>query len=227
LLKLENNALMCYCFFMSERFDPARFQHLYGKQITRLSEIPIDSATPHGWHGTSAEAVVHLGRYFRLPIDETHSSILFYARCSLNPAVAKQDAKMYAKINAVKHYVRQQLLPFKPSNSELFTGAIEFDSTDREAFLVEAARAGVTEANFLRHLRNGQATREGVLLGISKAADRDFPQVSAGQAHATEVALETGGGLPIRYVTSLIPLGSYEYEVIRGLQQNSGTDRII
>lgn len=206
---------------MAERFDPARFQHLYGKNITRLGDIALGDAAPqHGWHGTSVEAAIYLNRYFRLPVDEAHGSVFFYARCGVNPAEAKQDATMYAKINAVKHYVRQQLLPFKPSDPYVFSGALEDEPIAREVFLEEATRAGVTEADFLRHVHTAQTTRSGVLLGISAAADRDLSQFSAGQAHDNEVALETGGGLRIKYVTSVLPLGQYEHGVIQALREN-------
>lgn len=212
---------------MPERYDPAaQSLHLYTRRITSLADIAMgDPTPPHGWHGTSVEAAAYLNRYYRLPAGELDGSVLFYARCGFNPTEAMQVAKTYAKINAVKQYVRQQLLPFKPSNPHTFSGALEFESADREKFLEEASRAGVTEADFLRHLRTAQATRHGVLLGISATADRDFPQLSAGQAHENEVALETSGGLPIKYITNVLPLGSYESDVISELRRNPGANR--
>lgn len=206
---------------MTERFDPARYLHLYGNTVRSLADIALGDTNPHGWHGTSVEAAIYLNQYYRLPADEAHGPVLFYASCDVDPVQAKKDAVMYAKLNAVKQYVRQQLLPFKPSDSHVFAGALESDSCDRDALLEEAGHAGITKAKFLEHLRVGESTRHGVLLGISTTADRDFIQVSTGQAHDTEVALRTPGGLPIKYVTNIVPLGPYEDEVIHTLRQQA------
>ena len=196
----------------------------FGSQVSRLFEEGLNSEDVYAYHGTSIEALTHLAKSGRLPSNGSYGTDLFIA-----PVIPGEDqldhAKVYANWNGAKYYVLESL-PFRPKNMERFMWLIsDPDPEDpklKEVF-EEAAQHGIDEDKLKQLVKEGNASRKGVVLSLSRKLIEDFKEEPDPDAPSADdqKKITLKDGLPIDYITGIEPIGQYEWDELVKIQDAS------
>ncbi len=194
----------------------------HAAEVSRLFEIGI-AETPHSWHGTSVEAIIHLAEHGNLPATGSFGTEFYYFPEELGDeevGTAQFYAGRWAEHNAVKIHVLKRL-PFVPRDLGRFMWAVLESGEERDAFLREDAHQhGISMSKLIDMERQARACRSGVVLGLSADIERDFEVV---YEHDNERAVRVdASGMPLQYITGIEPAGHYERDVLIKLQESAG-----
>ncbi|TRZ77631.1 hypothetical protein D4R87_02350 [bacterium] len=194
----------------------------YKRKIVELFEIGEKSEDIYAWHGTSIEAILYLAKHGRLPISDLNESALYYAPEESLRIEAKEHASMYANKLAEEYYVLNKL-PFKIKDYKLFSGIFDHENYDTECKefveddLKKFIKKEIIPNNFdveLFRLFVAEAPKKckGALISLSKSITQDYEEHMGDDMEFEDMCVQTKDGLPLQYMTGIVPLGQYERE---------------
>lgn len=201
----------------------------YKRKIVELFEIGETSEDIHAWHGTSIEAILYLAKHGRLPISGLSEDTLYYAPKEFMHIEAKEHASMYANELAEEYYVLSHL-PFEVKDYNLFSGIFdnenynadckEFVENDLKKFI----KKEITPNNFDEKLFRSLVTEapkkcKGVLISLSKRIAQDYEEHGGDDMDFEDMCIQTKDGLPLQYITGIVPLGQYEREELEKIKK--------
>jgi|TARA_B100001971_G_C18185876_1_gene535579 hypothetical protein len=204
--------------------------HQYAQQVGNLIESGLDS--PHiGLHGTSIETVLSLAENGRLPNTGRHpDKFYFYHTKDFEPGRLESEADLYAEWNAHKHFVLGKL-PFNPPqdrakefHEELscyITMGYETWPEDIPLLMELCQQHGIDKRALASILDEARNTRSGVTLSVSPIVKERFT-IKEDEYDDTiaESYIEVPGGLPIEFLSGIVPNGMYERDVLKALQDD-------
>jgi len=202
----------------------------YSKRVAELSEIGEKSEDIHAWHGTSIEAISYLAKHGRLPVGGLYEDTLYYATNKSMHIGAQDHASMYANDLAKEYFVLNQL-PFEVKNRQLFSGIFDNKNYDDETrklvendlrkFIEEEVIPNNFNEDIFRILVREANKRNGAIISLSKRITQDYEEHMGDDMEFEDMCIQTKDGLPIQYITGIVPLGPTEREELEKIKQQA------
>ncbi|MEA3464360.1 MAG: hypothetical protein U9R14_04815 [Patescibacteria group bacterium] len=202
----------------------------YNKRVAKLFETGLNSEDIHGWHGTSIEAILYLAKHGRLPVSGLYEDTLYYAPKESLSIKAQDHASMYANDLAKEYFVLNQL-PFEVKNRELFSGIFDHENYDDETrklveddlkkFIAEEVIPNNFDENTFRNLVREANKRKGVIISLSERITQDYEEHGGDDMDLEDMSIQTKKGLPIQYITGIVPLGLTERKELEKIKQQT------
>lgn len=188
----------------------------YKRKIAELFKIGLNSDDIYARHGTSIEAVFELAKSGKLPTSLSSEGDFFYVPENAvfedpTESVSKRT-EQYANTLAAEHYVQNQL-PFKVKNESSFANMFDFEDELEKFIKEEAIPNGVKEEFVRRLVKEASDKRKGVVITLSKSIAQNYKEVRGDDPE--DMMITAKDGLPLKYITGIIPLGQYEQDVLK------------
>jgi hypothetical protein len=195
----------------------------YGQAVGALIERGIEAA-PYAFHGTNADAIIHLAEHGSLPTTNSYGNYFYYTPLNLESEQYQRGAACYFAGRSAMRVAFKKELGFEPSSQVNIMRAIMHrnlgESSEPNAWteLAQEARDHDVEPTELEHLfeRYESMRHRGVLLGISKSVADDFEE-TAEFGDYNEASITVPEGLPITYISGIELLGQTERQILEKL----------
>ena len=190
----------------------------YLPRIVRLFEKGLDDGSSIGLHGTSLEAILHLSRYGRLPNTGRETDKFYFHLLQsqeFNPVL--EEAKIYAKWNALNQYLKQKL-PFEPDPEELASIRLVDEFEELPKLAEQCKRHGITEGQINRWIDEFEhSNSRGVVISVARRLAKDF-KIEKGEGNPLERYVRIPSGLRLDYIRGIEPIGQYEWDKLIEIQ---------
>jgi len=160
----------------------------------------------YGIHGASVDAIVYLAQHGVMPINGSLDKRFYYYK---NPA---ETVSHYARDNGLDFYVSNRLGINAFNQTYTFDQMIQY-FPQLDFFLDNEIRPRNLNTEFTSWIALSSNKCFGVIVAVLPTIETDYCETD-GDDKGHDYCIETENGLPLQYISGILPLGDYERYVL-------------